>query len=145
MRKPAPEPGLVIRYDFLWRREYRRGRREGAKDRPCAIVVATTSAVDGSQRVVVAITHSPPQAGTTAIELPAKVKAHLGLDAERSWIIADELNRLSWDDPGVTPAVAGVRWAYGFLPRALVIRLRQTIRALAQAERVKVLGRDAER
>jgi sugar phosphate permease len=37
---PEPIPGLVIRYSYLWHSEYVRGREEGQKDRPCAIVAA---------------------------------------------------------------------------------------------------------
>jgi hypothetical protein len=36
---PAPRPGLVIRYSYLWAREAEEGRDEGVKDRPCAIVL----------------------------------------------------------------------------------------------------------
>jgi hypothetical protein len=31
---PAPKPGLVIRYSFLWSHEADAGAVEGAKDRP---------------------------------------------------------------------------------------------------------------
>lgn len=37
---PEPEPGLVIRYAYLWRREQETGREKGTKDRPCAVVLA---------------------------------------------------------------------------------------------------------
>jgi hypothetical protein len=36
---PSPRPGLVIRYAYLWQAKYRRGPEEGAKDRPCAVVL----------------------------------------------------------------------------------------------------------
>lgn len=39
MSLPRPQPGLVIRYAYLWKREYDQGRDEGSKDRPCAIVM----------------------------------------------------------------------------------------------------------
>jgi hypothetical protein len=29
---PDPHPGLVIRYAYLWKREYDEGREEGSKD-----------------------------------------------------------------------------------------------------------------
>ena len=38
MALPKPVPGLVIRYSYLWHREYLEGREDGQKDRPCAIV-----------------------------------------------------------------------------------------------------------
>jgi hypothetical protein len=37
MSLPAPKPGLVIRYSFLWSNEEAKGATDGAKDRPCAI------------------------------------------------------------------------------------------------------------
>ena len=37
---PAPEPGLIIRYAYLWRSEAFQGEEEGRKDRPCAVVLA---------------------------------------------------------------------------------------------------------
>ena len=42
MTFPSPQPGLVIRYSYLWRREAAAGREEGVKDRPCAVIVAVT-------------------------------------------------------------------------------------------------------
>jgi hypothetical protein len=40
MTLPEPVAGLVIRYSYLWYREYLEGRDEGQKDGPCAIVAA---------------------------------------------------------------------------------------------------------
>lgn len=40
MSLPAPRPGLVISYAYLWAREHGRGAEEGLKDRPYAIVAA---------------------------------------------------------------------------------------------------------
>jgi hypothetical protein len=83
---PRPWPGLVIRYSYLWRREALAGRDEGLKDRPCAVVLAFQDE-DGRTRVyALPITHSAPAAGEDAIEIPAVVKARLGLDGVRSWL-----------------------------------------------------------
>ena len=72
MAFPDPQPGLVIRYAYLWRSEAERGREEGGKDRPCAVVLATKRGPEGKTTVVVApITHSPPQDPKAAIEIPA--------------------------------------------------------------------------
>lgn len=43
---PAPVPGLVIRYSYLWHSEQPAGREEPEKDRPCAIVAALRPAGD---------------------------------------------------------------------------------------------------
>ena len=40
MNIPRSEPGLVIRYSYLWLSEYQAGQKEGAKDRPCAVILA---------------------------------------------------------------------------------------------------------
>jgi hypothetical protein len=34
VRLSAPEPGLVFRYSYLWRREHREGREEGVDGGP---------------------------------------------------------------------------------------------------------------
>jgi len=103
-----PKPGLVIRYDFLWKEEKQAGIEEGGKDRPCAIVLTMNEKPDGSKDVLLcAITHSPPSQNETTLEIPPKVALHLGLDHSRSWIKTDQINRLQWEKgrilPGVTP------------------------------------------
>jgi hypothetical protein len=47
---PEPYPGLVIRYAYLWRRDYEAGREEGTKDRPYSIFMSVIN--DGNERVV---------------------------------------------------------------------------------------------
>ncbi len=42
--------GDVIRYDYLWREEHDAGRRDGAKDRPCTVVLTSAAAVEGGRR-----------------------------------------------------------------------------------------------
>ncbi|MGE0425748.1 MAG: hypothetical protein AB7O88_26040 [Reyranellaceae bacterium] len=62
MSLPAPKPGLVIRYSFLWSGEHAEGAEEGARDRPCAIVVAVRRDPNGDiQTIVAPITHRPPR------------------------------------------------------------------------------------
>jgi hypothetical protein len=74
---PAPEPGLVIRYAYLWLREHQQGRDEGVKDRPCAIVLALSDD-DGETRVtVLPITHSPPENAAACLEIPTETKKRL--------------------------------------------------------------------
>jgi len=62
-----------------------RGQEEGAKDHLCAIVLSTQDDGDGNTSVIVVpVTHTAPADGAMAIELPAAIKRHLKLDAERS-------------------------------------------------------------
>ena len=122
----------MIRYDYLWAREERRGRTEGSKDRPCVVVSAIGPTADQPLRAVIcAITHTEPPDPAAAIEIPRDVKKQLGLDADRSWMITDEVNLLEWSDPGIVPLPGTDRWSYGFLPRSLAEDLRAALLARA--------------
>jgi len=143
MALPRPEPGLVISYAYLWRHEHRRGREEGVKARPCAIVLATSSVEDDIVATVAPITHRPPDDRATAVALTAKVKRHLGLDDEPSWIVADEVNRFIWPGPDLRPVSRAqpARFHYGFLPEDVFNALRQKMVALYRARRLAVTPR----
>ena len=96
MALPDPQLGLVISYSYLWHHESEQGQDEGRKDRPCVIILAAEQADDGMMVTVVPVTHTPPADAAIAIELPQRVKQHLGLDDQRSWIILNEGNRFLW-------------------------------------------------
>jgi hypothetical protein len=143
VRLPAPEPGLVIRYSYLWLREHREGREEGIKDRPCAIVLVTRDHGDRTQVLVVPVTLSPPAILAEALELPAAIKRHLGLDTERSWIVLTERNLFEW--PGPDLRRVGDRddgsVAYGFLPPRFFAELRRRFVILETAARSRRVQR----
>lgn len=112
-----PEPGLVISYSYLWHREHEAGQEEGRKDRPSVVVLAIERETDDAAVVtVLPITHSPPVHPTTAIEIPAPVKRHLGLDANRSWIVVSEGNEFLWPGYDLRKIPKADRYDYGFLP-----------------------------
>lgn len=134
MSLPAPHPGLVIRYAYLWKREYEAGREEGRKDRPCAIVMAVTDDEGESTVLVLPITHAPPHEAADAVEIPRVTKQRLGLDGERSWIVVTEVNEFIWPGPDLRPVPGGDgSIAYGTLPPRLFDAVRD--RFLARAER----------
>ena len=135
MPLPDPKPGLVISYAYLWRDEARRGQEEGRKDRP-SVIVLSVEAFEGETIVIVApITHRPPQDPDTAIALTVDTKRRLGLDERPSWIVADDLNRFVWPGADLRPIARGSRtYAYGFLPRGLYEKVRQTVLQLAMAQ-----------
>ena len=143
MRLPHPEPGLVIRYSYLWAREHHEGREEGVKDRPCAIVLAPEKRGDGTQVVVLPVTHSAPDKSAVTIEIPSSIKRLLGLDAERSWIVLSESNRFDW--PGPDLRRVGDRddssVAYGFLPPRFFEEVRRQFIALEDAARSRRVPR----
>ena len=123
---PVPEPGLVIRYSYLWKEEAAAGAEEGVKDRPCAVIAAVERVGTRVQVVVLPITHSPPRDPADAIEVPQATKQRLGLDGERSWIVVTEANRFFWTGPDLRPRVAGDPRSvnYGYLPRKLALEAR---------------------
>lgn len=121
MPLPKPEPGLVIQYEYLWRQEHEAGHDQGSKNRPCAIVVAVTTTAGVTEVVVAPITHSEPTSPSEGIEIPSRVKQHLGLDAQRSWVVVTDLNAFNWPGFDIHPipnAPPGT-YDYGFLPPKL--------------------------
>lgn len=143
MRYPAPLPGLVIRYSFLWSREAEAGETEGRKDRPCAIVVATPREERGEVRVaVVPVTHSKPENPETALILPQAVKAALGLDSQPAWVCLDELNVFEWPGYDLRPIPSTNRIEYGTLPRGLFEQVRRGVLALHRARKMRPTKRD---
>ncbi|MEJ8849870.1 growth inhibitor PemK [Variovorax rhizosphaerae] len=130
MAFPSPEVGLVVSFAYLWHREQQRGNTEGAKNRPCVIVTAIES-VDGEIVVTVSpITHAQPENPASGIEIPARVKRHLGLDGEKSWVILTEVNRFTWPGYDLRPiSTRDSRVDYGFLPPALFDQIKAGILA----------------
>jgi hypothetical protein len=126
---PEPVPGLVIRYAYLWRSEAARGKEEGVKDRPCAIVLAAKRDRDRTTVVVAPITHSPPAGNKNAIEVPRLTKLRLGPDDAKSWIVTNDLDVFVWPGPDVRPIDQKRGIAYGHLPsvvtKALIVEVRR--------------------
>ncbi len=143
MPLPVPEAGLVISYSYLWHSEYRRGREEGLKDRPCVIVVASRRAGDQIIVTVVPVTHAPPSSTDAAIELHATTKARLGLDEARSWVVVSEVNRFAWPGTDLRPVSRKEpdRFDYGFLPPTVFDQALQGLAACVKAQRLKIVHR----
>lgn len=135
---PAPQPGLVIRYSYLWRDEARRGQEEGAKDRPCAVILTVQGEDDHTDVAVLPIMHTPPRASDDAIEIPSATKRRLGLDDAPSWIVTTEANIFAWPGPDVRPARSDGEYAYGYLPagltRAIIAAFQKHRKAVRRTE-----------
>jgi len=142
---PEPRPGLVIRYSYLWRRQAVSGREEGNKDRPCAVVLALQDKAGRTRVVAVPITHTAPEVLGEAIEIPAVIKARLGLDTERSWIVLNEANDFFWPGPDLRflPGMGPESSVYGFLPPGFFRMVRDRFLALRR-ERIAALVRRTE-
>jgi hypothetical protein len=140
---PSPQPGLVIRYSYLWDHEARAGREEGAKDRPCAVILARRDE-DGTTHVyVLPITHTMPAQPDDALEIPTLVKTRLGLDGERSWVVISEANLFTWPGPDLRflPGKGPETAAYGFLPPGLFRIIRDRFLAANRARRISTVTR----
>ncbi len=143
MSWPVPQPGLVIRYSYLWGREAQSGREEGVKDRPCAVVLTLQG--DNGETLVYAlpITHSAPVRAEDAMEIPALVKARLGLDGERSWVAVNEANVFTSPGPDLRflPGKGPESAAFGFLPPGFFRVVRDRFLAADRAQKTAVVTR----
>ena len=142
---PVPEPalGLVIHFAFLWRHERDAGREDAAKDRPCAIVLLRRQAGADTIVTVAPLTHRPPRDPAVAIEVPPAVKRHLGLDAQQSWIICDEVNEFAWPGFDLRPVPGNrERYHHGFLPPGLFRQVGARIAALKRSGHGRTIQRD---
>jgi hypothetical protein len=77
------------------------------------------------------------------LELPAKVKRHLGLDESPSWFILDEVNQFTWPgfDLRPVPHQAGTV-VYGFIPPRLFQLAKAKLLEAQARRRVAVIPRD---
>lgn len=119
----------MISYAYLWARERDRGIEEGAKDRPCAIIAAR-QIIEGREVVtVVPITHAPQVDPADSVEIPAALKAHLGLDDLPSWVVVTETNDFLWPGPDLRPrrGIKPARFDHGMLPPRFFAHIRDRL------------------
>ena len=141
MPLPRPEPGLVIRYDYLWFRQSPSTHKSG-KERPACLIATLDDDIDPRLVLILPITHSTPRGETVGIELPHDIARHLRLDDARSWIVVSEANVDHWPNPGLAP-IPGKRgvFAYGFLPPALFEKVKKEFLDLIASRRAKLVRR----
>jgi hypothetical protein len=141
---PDPQPGLVIRYAYLWWDQSRIGREEGEKDRPCAVILAIAGRSGAKHVLLAPITHRRPEDSACAVEIPPATKKRLGLDDAPSWVITNELNRFTWPGPDLRPlrrdTPGGID--FGLLPTTLFEKIKEQIKANAKTILSKTVNRD---
>lgn len=141
MAIPAPRPGLVVRYDYLWSHEQAKGRIQG-KDRPACLVAASDNTRNPRFVVLLPITHTPPTPPAIGIEIPAQVKKALGLDDEPSWVIVTEYNVDAWPSQGLSPISSQTTsFAYGFIPPGLFAKVKAAFGEAAKSSRSRRVTR----
>jgi hypothetical protein len=113
------------------------------KDRPAVVVLATTVREEAVEIVVAPVTTQPPRSNESSVEMPAVVKAHLGLDDQRCWIITSEVNRFIWPGPDIRPINGreGRTPYYGKIPGKLLEAMRANIQKQVATGRFKVTKR----
>jgi hypothetical protein len=132
---PDPKPGLVVRYDTLWSREAAAGRDQG-KDCPACLVAANDSLTKPRYVVLLPITHSPPDANTIGVKIPAKVKQAIGLDDAPGWVIVSEHHIDEWPNAGLSPLPErSGGFSYGFIPPGLFAQIKARFLELARQNR----------
>ncbi|MCY3829020.1 MAG: hypothetical protein OXF89_07785 [Rhodospirillaceae bacterium] len=135
MALPDPEPGLVVRYDYLWTHEAAAGRDQG-KTRPACLVAATDPSVRPRYVVLLPITHTPPAGDTVGIAIPARVGQALGLDDTPGWVIVSEHNIDEWPNGGLSPLPSRPgTYRYGFIPPGLFAQIKARFLELARARK----------
>jgi hypothetical protein len=98
-----PPIGNLVAYEYLWLSQ-QNTREDGAKVYPVALIFAKKIIASVTLAYAVGMSHKPPDASEKAIEVPRKLKRHLGLDEDPSWIYCDQLNEFTWPGPDLRPA-----------------------------------------
>lgn len=108
------------------------------------VVIARRMVGDRTELMAVPITTQPPRQASDGFEVPPRVKAYLGLDAERCWIRVTELNRFLWPGPDVRPIRRGKELTpfYGALPEKLFRPVLEAVIKRAEAGLLKTAKRE---
>lgn len=128
---PRPEPGLIIAYAYLWKKEARRGQEEGLKDgRPCLILFV------GERVAILPITHVFTE-DDGCLEVPVAVKTAVGLDEKPQWIVTGECNTFVW--PGFDIRIEP---QYGPVPPNFFNKVVEAVRSRIASASVEIISRD---
>ena len=148
MPLPEAEPGLVVAYEYLWRR--RAATRTADKTRPCRVVAiyfqdepddADPGGPPVTKVVYLPISHVPPRPDQSAHELTAHAKSAAGLDAARQWVVVSECNLDTWPaDLRQVPGRPG-QFHYGYLPPVEFERIKARFLAHVRGKRLKTVRR----
>ena len=146
-----PQVGDMLRYDYLWSHEHKKGHVDGLKEgRACFVVVATKPQDDGSRFIALAgVSHRPPSPEDRAIDIPMKVGKHLGLDDERSWIKTAEINEIVCQGNRIPVGLQPVRqstnqFIHGKLPRVMREELVARVNEHSRNQTLKRVVREDE-
>jgi hypothetical protein len=83
--------GHIIRYSYLWEREYIKGEETGRKTRPACVMLIIAGPDRRKSTLIFPITSQPPTSDTMAIEIPDIEARRTGL-RQPAWIVVQEFN-----------------------------------------------------
>ena len=89
------------------------------------------------------ITHSAPKRNDEAVELPPQLKAHLGLDSERSYIVLTEANDFIWPGLDLRP-ISRTRpgvFHFGVIPPRFFTHFRDRLLMMHSEGRLRRVSR----
>jgi hypothetical protein len=139
---PAPEPGMVVRFDYQWA-----DGKQPRKDRPVCVVLVKVRPDPRLQRaahepallnevIYLPVSTKSPRADQSAVKIPDQVRRHLDLPGE-SWIVISECNVQFW--PNDLSRVPGSgKWLYGFLPPRFFRSVRDRLVKELKSQRLKM-------
>ena len=83
------------------------------------------------------MTHSPTEEARS-IAIPPRVKRHLGLDDDDSWIVLDEANEFFWPGVDLRPisrSKPGI-WTFGVLPAEIFEEIKVKLREVLHKRQI---------
>jgi hypothetical protein len=133
----TPKNGQVVRYVYLWRREFERGEETGRKVRPVCVTVILPTTADATRILLFPITSQPPGPNRQALSIPDVELLRSGLRGP-AWVILDEGNTDLWETSfHVEDRTPLGRFSYSFFSR-----LREGALAQLQAGDFQPVPRD---
>jgi hypothetical protein len=127
--------GNVVKYSYLWAREYSHGETTGRKTRPTCVLIVVAGA-SGKSTLLFPITSQQPHPGRDAIEVP-DIEARRAKLYQPAWIIIDEFNRDVLTDSFALEDTRPI----GRFSKTFMLRLAVAIRAVAVARRITIVPR----
>lgn len=91
---------------------------------------------------VLPITHTPPTDASSAVEIPAVIKRHLGLDDARSWVVVAEGNEFDWPGYDLRKIGHAEHYDYGFLPPQFFLTILDAFMSWLRSKKAKLTPRE---
>jgi len=145
---PAPEIGLLVSYEYLWKRH--EATQNAEKARPCCVILiylqsekddVDPGGPEATKVVYLPVSHTQPNDDQKGFELSPHAKKVVGLDMERQWVVVSECNLDAWPvDVRQIPGKPG-QLHYGYLPPNEFERIKREFLEYRQSKKLKVVNR----